>query len=513
MALRFYISSTFLDLQDERALIAEYLVQTEQLPIQTVYASANHTLEQCLQDVQSCHAMILLVASRYGSVIPGRDGVLRSVTHHEFHHARALKIPVLAFDLAYLRSSDDLADEQRQPFQTFMRELKNMERIVRPVRRKDCLFADVLVAVIKHIRHAQAVALSSSGDDTVFSVHSPDRGASPTKQDTMRSQRTEMYLQVQVKPKAGTFDLIPEVFLPSLDAVGWFPCPDADPLPCQGVPGAALVEVLNGLCKQAQRALPSWIDQLIIELLLPTEVLVDLLSEGQGCIPGSVGMCDAFRSLNSLHWPYLLRSLERAENSQEASVRSNRIRTHWQHAQGYPTLFACCRWPVGLGVADEEANGISQFRAALREPEGPVSALVSLLTCPSQPKQTGDVLKAIFESPLPVVLLWRNDGANPALRWARASDLLERSLPALPSAALEPDRREDGCVLHVIKVAPGAWCSRAAAQRRCRLLARKQVWVNKAVLLVDCPERWPRKITPPSPDASTRYQLRSTTTS
>jgi hypothetical protein len=287
-------------------------------------------------------------------------------------------------------------------------------------------------------------------------------------------------------------------------------------MPCQGVPEADLVAVINRLCKQAQRALPpgseELIDQLVIELILPAEVLTDLLAEGRSGISDLASLRETFSNLNSLDWPYLLRSLERAEDSQEASVKTNRIRTHWQHAYGNQSmLLACSSWPVGHGSAVENASGSSKFKEALREIEGPVSALVSILSCPSEPKHTGEVLKAIIDSPLPVILLWRKDDAHPALRWARASDLLERSLPALTSAALECNSSEDKSSFHSFMIAPGAWCSRAAAQRRNRLLAHKHMWVNQAVLLVDCPERWPRKIVPTGPDVSTRYQLRPTT--
>ena len=377
---------------------------------------------------------------------------------------------------------------------------------------------DVLVAVNKYICKVQAAALSDSGDDMVHSLRCPGQIDSANTRDPIPSRKSEMYLQVQLKSKAGKFDLVPEVFLPNPDEVGWLQCHDADPMPCHGVPESDLINVINSLCKQAQRALPQGsadlIDQLVIELILPGEVLADLLAEGQSGISDLASLRETFSKLNSLDWPYLLRSLERAADSHEASVKTNRIRTHWQHAHGNQSaLLACSSWPMGHGSAVEIASNSSQFKEALREPEGPVSALVSILSCPSEPKHTGEVLKAIFDSPLPVVLLWRKDDAHPALRWARASDLLERALPALPSAALQSNSCQDGCSFHPLMISPGAWCSRAAAQIRSRLLARKQMWVNQAVLLVDCPERWPRKIIPTSPDASTRYQMRSRTRS
>ena len=81
---KFYISSTFRDLSDQRLKIRDYLVKNETLPIETVSASSDPTLKQCLSDVDSCDAMILLVANSYGTLVDVPDGKRRSITQYPF---------------------------------------------------------------------------------------------------------------------------------------------------------------------------------------------------------------------------------------------------------------------------------------------------------------------------------------------------------------------------------------------------------------------------------------------
>jgi hypothetical protein len=104
--LRIYISSTFRDLGEERKLISDCLVNFEQLPIQTTLASPDPVLVRCWDHVDSCDVMILLVGSSYGTMVPGLDGVRRSVTHHEFLRFHENGKPVLGFNLSYIPGKD-----------------------------------------------------------------------------------------------------------------------------------------------------------------------------------------------------------------------------------------------------------------------------------------------------------------------------------------------------------------------------------------------------------------------
>ena len=523
MTLRIYISSTFRDLGDERALVAEYLVKTEHLPIQTVIASAGPVLEDCLADVASCDALILLVASSYGTIEADRHGIRRSVTHHEFVHARDLGKPILAFDLSYVHPPETISDEQRQGLRNLRSELTKMERIMAPVTSQSRLLGEVLAAVQKQIRKDLAGTLADTADGKGFSLHFPSLSSLPlAANSTASSLSKEMYVQVQLKPLADRFVLIPEVFLPGPGDGGWQPCPAADPHPCEGVILTDLVDTLAELCEQAQRALPrepaEWIEKAVIELLLPDEVLAELLLDDRGEeSPAAGDLCKVLTALAdpSFDYPFLLRSLQRAERCKRAPIQANTIRTHWRNSQNPEAgLLVCTRWPA------MNESSIRSFESDLKDPkravsaEDPkreVSALVALLPCPTDREDAGTLLKAILRSPLPVVLLWRHDGADPASRWTQASALLERQLPADLPAVLK-NEAADSHQLHSVPLPPRAWCSLAAAERRKTLLAKSQLWVHQALLLVDCPQRWPGRITAARPGTSGRYQLRRATT-
>lgn len=523
MTLRIYLSSTFRDLGDECALVAEYLKKTEHLPIETRIASAGPVLDECLEDVEGCDVLILLVASSYGTIVADRQGIRRSFIHHEFQHARSRHIPVLAFDLTYVKPPETITDEQRQGLEILRRELTNMERIMAPVTSQNRLLGEVLAAVQKQIRKGVAARLAATADGEGFALRSSDLSSlSLTVNPPAANLPKEMYVQVQLKPLADRFVLIPEVFLPGPGDGGWQSCPEADPEPCEGVRLADLVDTLTELCEQAQRALPrgpaDWIEKAVIELLLPDEVLAELLVEGRGeDSPVAGDLRNALIALAdpNFDYPVLLRSLKRAEKCKTAPIQANTMRTHWRNSQNPEAgLLACTRWPA------MQNSAILSFQSDLQDPkravsaEDPdreVSALLALLPCPAGREDAGTLLRAILRSPLPVVLLWRHDGTDPASRWTRASELLDRQLPAQLPAALK-NEVADSHQLHSVPLPPRAWCSLAAAERRKTLLAKSKLWVHQAVLLVDCPQRWPGRITPARPGASGRYQLRRANT-
>jgi hypothetical protein len=519
--LRFYLSSTFRDLEEERASIAKYLVRMEQLPIETKIASAGQVLGECLADVESCDAMILLVASSYGTIVANQEGVERSVTHHEFLHAKSLDIPVLVFDLTY-KPSEDLTPAQLDGLRRLRNEIGNLERIPAYVASKDDLLGEVLTAVGRHMRQSQFMAFSATAEPEFFFVPSHTQSARPSPPVLEKVESAVMYLQVQLKRCGDRFDLIPEIFLPPSGNERWRSCSAADPQPCEGVPTAELADVLAELCEQAQShpQIPSLagIKQVVMELLLPTEIIAELFAFSADQLPSAAQLRQAFKDLSSKDYPYLLRSLDRAANCKAAPVKLNRLLDHWQHAQGQqPRLLACSRWPA-LGSEADPADHIRPFQCALQELDAAVSALVALLPCPADLLQAGTLLQAMLASPLPLLLLWHSDATDPSdataprSRWANAGELLDRQLPDLPDEAFRATPG-DAHQLYDRHLMPKAWCSHAAARRRRTLLGDKQRWVDQAVLVLDSPERWPVRINPNRPKVSGRYQLRRTPSS
>jgi hypothetical protein len=490
---RFYISSTFRDLSGQRQRIRDFLVDNENLPIETVSASADPVLEQCLSDVESCDAMILLVANSYGTLIDTPDGLRRSVTHCEFLHARSNQLPVLAFVLDYVKPPEDQTEEQLEGLRILASQLEDLQQIPSRVPEAESLGFKVSTAVNKQLKKFRAAQITSSeGGDSSFGL--------PIKATEARSGASlitsEIYLQVQLKPKgdwASNLLLTPEVFVHSSDPDrgGWKALPEADPEPMENVKVADLADHLRELGEQAEQGVFACgftgFDRLVLELLLPSELLAECL--------GRQSAADALRqALCDLDMPYLVRSLDRAETCKRAPSYSNRLRNHWNQAHGSkPRLLACSRWPIITADAAAGVHGIRPFRNTLQEPDGEVTAFVGLVDCPDDRQHIGAILKVLFSSPLPVVLLWLADGSERSLRWSRASELLARSLPALPEAAFG-NQPAAGTALHCLDLPAKPWCSLEAALQRKHLLGANKLWVDHAMLVVDCPERWPARL-------------------
>lgn len=507
---RFYISSTFRDLSDQRQKIRDFLVVNDNLPIETVSASADPVLQQCLSDVESCDAMILLVANSYGTLVDAPDGRRRSITHCEFLHARSKRLPVLAFVLEYVNPFENQTEEQLEGLRNLLSELEDLERIPSRVKVAESLGFEVSTAVSKQLKKSIAAQITSTGSvDSDFAI--------PIKATEARSAASlitsEIYLQVQLQPKgdwASNLLLTPEVFVRSSDPAGgaWKSLPEANPAPLESVNVADLAQHLRELGELAEQGVFACgftgFDRLVMELLFPSELLVECF--------GRQSTADALRqALCDLDMPYLVRSLDRAETCKRAPSHSNRLRNHWNHAHGsQPRLLACSRWPSFTADAAAGAHGIRPFKNTLQEPDGEITAFVGLMDCPDDREHIGAILKVLFSSPLPVVLLWLADGAERSLRWSRASELLARSLPALPEAAFASEPAA-GTALHCLDLPAKPWCSLEAALQRKHLLGASKFWVDHAMLVVDCPERWPARLS--ADPRAAPLQLRRASTS
>jgi hypothetical protein len=487
---RYYISGTFEDLSGERQIIRDYLVHDETLPIETVSASADPVLQQCLSDVERCDAMILLVANSYGTLVDAPDGKRRSITHCEFLHAHSKRLPVLAFDLEYFNTPEDQTEEQLEGLRSLRDDLGGLERITSKVKEAVFLGFEVAKAVEDQNKKLMAAQITSIGSgDAGFCV--PIRASEARLGPSLITG--EIFLQVQLKPKGDWVSnllLIPEVFVPSSDSAGgaWKSLREANPAPLESVKVADLAQHLRELGEQAQQRVFACgftgFDRLVMELLLPSELLAECF--------GRQSTADALRqALCDLDMPYLVRSLDRAETCKREPFHSNRLRNHWNQAHGSkPQLLACSRWPAITADAAAGVDGIRPFENTLQEPGGDVTGFVALVDCPDDRQHIGAILKALFSSPLPVVLLWLADGAERSLRWSRASELLARSLPALPEADFGTESAA-GASLDCLDLPTKPWCSLEAALKRKHLLGASKLWVDHAMLVVDCPERWP----------------------
>jgi hypothetical protein len=92
-----FISSTFVDLRAERAKVMEALQKGEALPwgMEFFVSTPEKSIDLCLNEVDRCDAMILLIGSKAGSLVP--NGVGLTYTEAEIERAKARGVPILTF--------------------------------------------------------------------------------------------------------------------------------------------------------------------------------------------------------------------------------------------------------------------------------------------------------------------------------------------------------------------------------------------------------------------------------
>ncbi|HEY6729597.1 MAG TPA: SIR2 family protein [Solirubrobacterales bacterium] len=99
--LRIFISSSILDLPNERAEVASKLKELNVEPVlaEEMHPSGEDSWDHLKAEIESCDIFVLILGESYGYIPPSgpMSGEEKSVTELEFDHAMALGIPVLAF--------------------------------------------------------------------------------------------------------------------------------------------------------------------------------------------------------------------------------------------------------------------------------------------------------------------------------------------------------------------------------------------------------------------------------
>jgi hypothetical protein len=149
-ALRVFISYTGDDLKTYADTVAGVVTRLQWVPIyhQNWVSSGRPTVSGCLQMVQSCDILVVLVAHRYGWVPPieeGGDGK-KSITWMEVDHARQLSIPVLPY----------LIDEENYPWL-----LIHIEKLTNPEAgaQLNCFKAELKKTIAGFFGECHALAL------------------------------------------------------------------------------------------------------------------------------------------------------------------------------------------------------------------------------------------------------------------------------------------------------------------------------------------------------------------
>jgi len=130
--VQLFISSTYRDLKPEREAVQEALRKGDSLlwGMEFFVSEPRRPLDVCLQELERCDAVILLVGARAGSLVPDASGL--TYTHAEIRHALELGRPLFAFlqrrDGAFPndhRNSDPLHDKLEE-FRTFISSQPNV---------------------------------------------------------------------------------------------------------------------------------------------------------------------------------------------------------------------------------------------------------------------------------------------------------------------------------------------------------------------------------------------------
>jgi len=94
--MKLFLSSTFLDLRDERHAVLELATPDHYLTgMELFLADPEGALRVALRNLRACDAMLLVIGSKAGSLVSDRRGL--TYTRAEFDFARRWHIPVFAF--------------------------------------------------------------------------------------------------------------------------------------------------------------------------------------------------------------------------------------------------------------------------------------------------------------------------------------------------------------------------------------------------------------------------------
>lgn len=153
-----FISSTFADLEEERQKVFKTLMTMDCFPagMESFPANDNEQLEFIKTIIKDCDYYVLIIGGRYGSLTS--EGI--SYTEAEYHYAKELKIPVIAFihkepDNLPVNKSDKDPDLLKK-LDDFKAEVSN-NRVVKFWTTPEELSANVAISVLSAIKLQPAV--------------------------------------------------------------------------------------------------------------------------------------------------------------------------------------------------------------------------------------------------------------------------------------------------------------------------------------------------------------------
>ena len=150
-----FISSTYMDLAEERAKVRDAILSMYHFPVgMELFGAANEEQWQIIREtIDSSDYYVLVIAQRYGSVIPEdlSDGGI-SYTEKEFRYALEKEIPILAFilDDSVPVKPEFIEKDNAEKLMSFKQAVKN-GRLVEFWKTPDELAQKVTTSLYKQI--------------------------------------------------------------------------------------------------------------------------------------------------------------------------------------------------------------------------------------------------------------------------------------------------------------------------------------------------------------------------
>lgn len=530
MTLLCYISSTFSDLENERKLVFDWLAKQADLytPVNSEAQSPHPVLKTCFDDIHRCDIYILLLGARYGTRSDSQDGENLSYTHNEFKIAKMLKKPCFAFQMEASKAWDDVTPADVESNINFRKEVKSYKKVS----------ADKLIDELSTSLNKYACGSYEEGISGLVPQPPPNESAKVVPISSVNSLEAmpaiQAALMIQLMDKGNSeadqlFDFIAELFIESSTPERVFEAPwallyqdlslDIEPKENKlfGDLGPYIAECWDNAEAKLYKlktagTIPAY--KLHVEIftcrIAMNENFGRLVIPTQPSDNGRPSQRPA-RTKYLLSMPFLLRSWDRL--SAHCSVKNN-LEDQWSKTnQPVTQAIATCKCPYVEGQSDASnpQDRLESFYTRLKS----YPAHFHLPALPRDKDNKDELFDGVVWSGIPIALWWANIRSTSIQILLQRSKLLFEQLAGegLPNQ-LKAEIREDSNINNkATKNETGKETEEETedetveiylqlsnimmhdlAIRRRDLFSREPDWIPDLVLLIDCPNRYPKKI-------------------
>ena len=516
MALLCYISSTFSDLENERKLVFDWLAKQtgRYTPVNSEAQSPDLTLKTCFDDIQRCEVYILLLGARYGTRADSQYGEDLSYTHHEFKHAKELGKQCYAFQIKASEAWDDVSNSDNDSRKNFWKEVKSYKKV-----SADKLIDELSTSLNKYARGSYEEGISG-----LVPQPPPNESAKVVSISSVNSLEAmpaiQAALMIQLMDKGNSeadqlFDFIAELFIESSTPERVFEAPwallyqdlslDIEPKENKlfGDLGPYIAECWDNAEAKLYKlktagTIPAY--KLHVEIftcrIAMNENFGRLVIPTQPSDNGRPSQRPA-RTKYLLSMPFLLRSWDRL--SADCSVKNN-LEDQWSKTnQPVTQAIATCKCPY-IPCQSEAGNPQDRLESFYTR----LASYPAHFHLPALP-HANDLKVEFFDeivwSGIPIALWWSNVSDSSRQILLQRCKLLFKQ-PAeecLPNQLTEKET-EDETVEIYLRLSN--LMMHDLAIRRKELFTREPDWIPDLVLLIDCPDRYPKKFQTQQPQFS-----------